>query len=802
MKRRKTGPVLKEWSLLTTKLSCSYFIFLLSFFAFVKSAYDDWEYQNYIQALAYSAKLIIRPDSSTVLVDTRISFFCRADGNPLPTVVWKKNGLSVSDLRYSTKTLSNGLSTLRIEPVRLSDANSTISCTADNGIGNPVIADAILTVLPSDELPAGFPVIEAHPILKSVEQGRTAHLSCRVRGHPRPKVLWLRDLMPVDIRSNTRYSVSTLGNPGALMIQQAKEEDQGKYECVARNAHGVTHSKAAHLYVKVRRVPPYFSYKLERLYKTALGGALNLTCVAVGYPMPRVFWKKSDDTYLNDPQAAPIGRNVLTLTRIEKTENYTCVAVSKLGNIEAMTTVEVKSLPHAPQNLQLSDVTSNSVRISWDPVYIKEEPVKKYIIKYRQKSAAILSTPIFPANDIEYDEGSFKQKEVSANVTSTVITDLEPYQLYEIAILSVNVIGRSAASMPKEVQTDETKPGSAPQKVQARVLSRSSILVRWEPPEKPNGQITGYVVHYTNLEPNTTYHLWKTRETKSDELIVTITNLEFESVYYIHVQAKNAKGLGPMSQLATVITKQGIPEQPAGLTAKVLDSHRIQLTWEKPLHSYNIIGYSIHFNASNGSSRELMLTIPIEKHIIDGLLPDTSYSFRVAARSARGIGAFCADVTVKTHQNVPTVAPKILMLKALSSHSLFIRWKAPLIEYNKGKILNYLIRWRPILAKNETDRSKIWRSDEDDEESLSGKSEKSEKRWLEIIQDAVLGDSAIIKGLNPHTIYEVSVAAGTDIGYGPGSEPEQEKTDEDESDVAAQHRPGKQLHNHLNIVTV
>lgn len=49
--------------------------------------------------------------------------------------------------RYTTKTLSNGLSTLRIEPVRLSDANSTISCTADNGIGNPVIADATLTVL-------------------------------------------------------------------------------------------------------------------------------------------------------------------------------------------------------------------------------------------------------------------------------------------------------------------------------------------------------------------------------------------------------------------------------------------------------------------------------------------------------------------------------------------------------------------------------------------------------------------------------------------------------------------------------
>ncbi|CAG9536675.1 unnamed protein product [Cercopithifilaria johnstoni] len=560
------------------------------------------------------------------------------------------------------------------------------------------------------------------------------------------------------------------------MIQQAKEEDQGKYECVARNIHGVTHSKAAHLYVKVRRVPPYFSYKLERLYKIAPGGALNLTCVAVGYPMPRVFWKKSYDTYLNDPQAAPIGRNVLTLTRIEKTENYTCVAVSKLGNIEAMTTIEVKSLPRAPQNLQVSDITSNSVRVSWNPVYIKDEPVTKYIIKYRQK----------------YDEGAFKQKEVSANVTTTVITELEPYQLYEITVSSVNVIGRGSASLPKEVQTDEAKPSSPPQKVQARSLSRNSILVRWEPPKKSNGQITGYIVYYTNLEPTTSYSSWKTQETKSDELIATIVNLKFESIYYIHVQARNAKGLSPMSQLATVFTRQGIPGQPTDLTAKVLDSNRIQLTWEKPLHSYNIIGYLIHFNSSTGNARELTLTIPVEKHIIDGLLPDTFYSFRVAAQSARGIGAFCTDVTVKTHPNVPTASPKIIILKALSSQSLFIRWKMPLLEYHKEKIRNYLIRWRPVLANNETDGSKMWQSDEDDEIS-SGKGEKSEKQWLEMIQDAALDNSAIIKGLNPHTIYEVSIAAGSKMGYGPGSEPEQAKTDEDVSNISTQRGPGKQL---------
>uniref|UniRef100_A0A1I7Z7U9 Ig-like domain-containing protein n=1 Tax=Steinernema glaseri TaxID=37863 RepID=A0A1I7Z7U9_9BILA len=160
-----------------------------------------------------AARLVVRPDPSIVPADTRVSFFCRADGNPMPNIVWRRNGHIVQDPRYITKSLPNGLSTLRIEPVKMVDHNSTISCSADNGVRAPVTADALLTVLQEDDLPSGFPVIEAHPTLKSVEQGRTAHVTCRVKGDPRPKVLWLRDLMPIDVRSHNRYSVSTLGNP-------------------------------------------------------------------------------------------------------------------------------------------------------------------------------------------------------------------------------------------------------------------------------------------------------------------------------------------------------------------------------------------------------------------------------------------------------------------------------------------------------------------------------------------------------------------------------------------------------------
>ncbi|VDL69518.1 unnamed protein product [Nippostrongylus brasiliensis] len=173
------------------------------------------------------ARLVVRPDPSTVVADTRINFFCRADGNPLPNIVWRINGKPLTDSRYViirhhafhfllfiVKSLPTGLSTLRIEPVLSSDNQTVVSCSADNGVANPVVADAVLTVLSKAELPSGFPAVDAHPTLKSVEQGRTAHVTCRVRGDPRPKVLWLRDLVPIDIRADGRYSVSTMGNPG------------------------------------------------------------------------------------------------------------------------------------------------------------------------------------------------------------------------------------------------------------------------------------------------------------------------------------------------------------------------------------------------------------------------------------------------------------------------------------------------------------------------------------------------------------------------------------------------------------
>lgn len=57
--------------------------------------------------------------------------------------------------------------------------------------------------------------------------------------------------------------------------------------------------------------------------------------------MPYVKWM-TGEVELTKEDEMPVGRNVLELTNIRKSANYTCVAMSSLGMIEATAQVTVK----------------------------------------------------------------------------------------------------------------------------------------------------------------------------------------------------------------------------------------------------------------------------------------------------------------------------------------------------------------------------------------------------------------------------------------------------------------------------
>jgi hypothetical protein len=75
------------------------------------------------------------------------SFYCEAQGDPTPTIQWRKNGKRVSSTqsRYLVQDYPNG-ALLRIEPVRANRDDATYECVAENGVGDAVTAEAVLTV--------------------------------------------------------------------------------------------------------------------------------------------------------------------------------------------------------------------------------------------------------------------------------------------------------------------------------------------------------------------------------------------------------------------------------------------------------------------------------------------------------------------------------------------------------------------------------------------------------------------------------------------------------------------------------
>lgn len=269
-----------------------------------------------------------------------VSLVCRATGNPLPEIYWYRAGrrLSNGGQRHAVLDIPGG-SLLRIEPVKKRRDEGVIECVADNEVEDPATAAANIDVYTSGTAPAGYPRIVENPMIKAVENGRNTSMICSASGTPEPTISWLKDRVPVDLTDARLRILPT----GSLRITGSLETDEGRYECIAANSLGVAYSYSANLYVRVRRVPPHFTIVPENVEVTP-GGAVNLTCIAVGSPMPVVKWRLGA-VELTPADGAPYGKNVLMLTDIRETATYTCVATSEhYGSIKYDTEVKVKDL--------------------------------------------------------------------------------------------------------------------------------------------------------------------------------------------------------------------------------------------------------------------------------------------------------------------------------------------------------------------------------------------------------------------------------------------------------------------------
>ncbi|XP_023699356.1 receptor-type tyrosine-protein phosphatase S isoform X5 [Paramormyrops kingsleyae] len=595
-----------------------------------------------------------------------VSFVCQATGDPKPRVSWNKKGKKVNSQRIETIEFDEGAgAVLRIQPLRAPRDENIYECVAENSEGD-VTVNARLSIIREDLLPPGFPNIDMGPQLKVVERTRTATMLCAASGNPDPEITWFKDFLPID-PSASNGRIKQLRS-GALQIENSEETDQGKYECVASNVEGVRYSSPANLYVRVRRVPPRFSI-LPTSHEIMPGGSVNITCVAVGSPMPYVKWMLNSED-LTPEDEMPVGRNVLELNSVRESANYTCVAMSSLGIIEAVAQIIVKSLPKPPGTPVVTETTATSVTITWDSG--NPDPVSYYIIQYRAKS---------PDSKFEVMDG--------ITTTRYSIGGLYPNTEYEIRVSAFNTIGQGPPSEPVEARTGEQAPASPPRNIQARIISQNTMMVEWEEPEEPNGHIKGYRVYYT-MDPSQPMNQWQIHNVQVSRM-TTIQSLTPSETYTIRVLAFTSVGDGPFSDPIHVKVLEGVPGQPAKFQVGTVSDTSIELTWEPAYDKEGIVSYELRHREGSAGTQVTKKLAPASSYIVDGLRANTDYSFSLAAVSKKGIGAFTNEVMQKTSQaNVP----KNFTVKFVTKTTVLLMWKFPesrhpfrcSVEYNRQKM--------------------------------------------------------------------------------------------------------------------
>ncbi|KAM8747487.1 receptor-type tyrosine-protein phosphatase S-like isoform X19 [Acanthopagrus latus] len=693
-------------------------------------------------------KFLRTPNDQTGVQGGVASFICQATGDPRPKIVWNKKGKKVSNQRFEVVIeFDDGSgSVLRIQPLRTPRDEAIYECVASNSVGE-TSATTRLTVLREDQLPAGFPTIDMGPQLKVVERTRTATMLCAASGNPDPDISWFKDFLPVNTTNNNGRikqlrSESFGGTPirGALQIEQSEESDQGKYECVATNNDGTRYSAPANLYVRelreVRRVPPRFSIPPTD-NEIMPGGSVNITCVAVGSPMPYVKWMLGAED-LTPEDDMPIGRNVLELTDVRQSANYTCVAMSTLGVIEAVAQITVKALPKAPGIPVVTERTATSITLTWDSG--NPEPVTYYIIQHKSK----------------YSEDSYKEIDGVAT-TRYSVGGLSPYSDYEFRVVAVNNIGRGPPSESIEAKTAEQAPSTAPRQVRGHMLSTTTAVIHWDEPEEANGQIMGYRVYYT-MDSNQHVNLWEKQIVRGSNF-VTIQGLIPNKTYYIKVLAYTSVGDGPLSPDLQIIAKTGVPSQPTDFKGEAKSETSILLSWIAPAQTgqeNQITGYELTYRKRDDKEEKHISFEPTTTYLLKDLKPFTTYTFRLAARSKHGVGAYTNEISAETPQTLPSGPPRKVEVEAVNSSSIKVIWRSPMPTKQHGQIRGYQVHYVRMVNGEPTGQPVIkdiliddaqWEYDDSTEHEM------------------------IITELQAETTYSVTVAAYTTKGDGARSKP-------------------------------
>ncbi|XP_032238593.1 protogenin isoform X2 [Nematostella vectensis] len=254
--------------------------------------------------------------------------------------------------------------------------------------------------------------------------------------------------------------------------------------------------------------------------------------------------------------------------------------------------------------------------------------------------------------------------------THVKIKDLSPGRKYHVMVkpLDANYLAMSDwVHSSSSCQTPEQRPGSPPRNFKFAIMSKVSVDLQWEPPEKPNGKVSKYMIAYTT-DPSLPDKEWEEQEEVLSkfisrfERVVTarLTGLTPNATFYIKVKAGNQQGYGPYSNILKVlmVLPKNRDDAPK-LSYKYISSTSVDVSWESPksykgkADSYEMI-YTTNQLASERKWQKRLLSLsPDSKELVvrlTGLTSNKTYYVKVRADYNSQYGPWSKVLTISLYE--------------------------------------------------------------------------------------------------------------------------------------------------------
>ncbi|XP_069758485.1 neogenin-like isoform X1 [Narcine bancroftii] len=199
-----------------------------------------------------------------------------------------------------------------------------------------------------------------------------------------------------------------------------------------------------------------------------------------------------------------------------------------------------------PVGVQATVLTHDTIRVTWAdsslPKNQKITDARYYTVRWKTN---------YPANT--------KFKTADTTTLSYIVSGLKPNTLYEFSVKVTKGRRSSTWSMTAHGTTFETVPTSPPKDL--TVVSKEgqprTIIINWQPPSEANGKITGYIIYYST-DIKAEIHDWVIEPVVGDRLTHQIQDLTLDTTYYFKIQARNSKGMGPLSEFVQFRTPKAL----------------------------------------------------------------------------------------------------------------------------------------------------------------------------------------------------------------------------------------------------